>query len=454
MIRHGDSGDVRLESDPVAGRPSALARGLGVHVVCCGLFLAGALSPLRAAAGPPLYEVRVDAARPLVAQVVLSAADGAPLRSAAPIDVRQIGVASQVSDVRCDGRALGKGGGGWRLPGEGCRRLQWQVRFEQIGPLGVDASLQQNVHDPRHGIWLLSEPASLLRVPATEAGAEIAFVGMRDVFGGASVLDSHRRVVPGLANAPEYYFFGAAAAKRSFQAGGRSVVYLEMADADYERFADVHGRGLDYLARVTQAAPSEDPSIVVWLPIDESRRTVGGAAGTSSITVNIVTVDGRSQPVRLPLSLHAILHEQFHQLAPQPLPAWVNESLAEYYARKAMKHAEAGVGAVHLIERRYPALAAAPPRTLLQVQRDVEGGDGSGYLLLYTFGSNFWLEIDRAIEARSAGLRSLDDELPGILRAQFTDARLPPALIARLRTAAGSDAFDALLARYVGQASE
>jgi predicted metalloprotease with PDZ domain len=85
------------------------------------------------------------------------------------------------------------------------------------------------------------------------------------------------------------------------------------------------------------------------------------------------------------------------------------------------------------------------------VQRQIDDGDFSAYGLLYTEGSNFWLAVDQAILAASEGKRSLDDELPFLLTAEYLQGRLPPAIVERLRAAAGASAFDGLLVGRVGQ---
>jgi hypothetical protein len=406
-----------------------------------------------AAAAELVYEVTLDPAKPTTAQVRLAAPAGERFLATAPVQARgaQIGVAIQAERLSCDGRGVPLRKDGWHLPRTGCRELTWTIAFDTLGPLGVDASNQQNLYDPVRKFWLVSEPASLLRAPGTESGALIEFRGVGEVLGGMARGSAARRTVPGLDAAPEFYFAGGSLPTRRFVAGGRPVVYLKVAEADYAAIERVHRAGLDYLAQVVRATPTTEPSIVVWLPIEESQRATGGAAGSSSILANVATVEGRAQPLRLPFAQLLVLHEQFHQLAPQPLPHWLNESLAEYYARKALRRADPGVGALHLVERRYPPLTAPPRQTLLAVQRQIDDGDFSAYGLLYTEGSNFWLAVDQAILAASAGKRSLDDELPFLLTAEYPQGRLPPAVVERLRAAAGASAFDELLVEWVGQ---
>lgn len=398
--------------------------------VAAGALLAAAALGA-AAEGRLVYEVALDPAKPTVAQVRLAAPAGERFLPTGPVHARgaQIGVAVQAARLHCDGRAVPLRRDGWQLPRAGCRELTWTIAFDTLGPSGADASEQRNLYDPARKFWLVSEPASLVRAPGTEGGALIDFRGVGDVLGGMARGSATRRTVPGLDSAPEFYFAGGSLPTRRFVAGERPVVYLQVAEADYAAIERVHRAGLDYLAQVVRAAPVAEPSIVVWLPIDESQHRAGGAAGSSSILANVVSVDGRAQPVRLPLALHVVLHEQFHQLAPQPLPHWVNESLAEYYARKALRRAEPGVGALHVVERRYPPVSAPPQQTLLAVQRRIDAGDYRDYRLLYTEGSNFWLAVDRAIAAASGGARALDDELPLLLTAEYSQGQLSAAVV-------------------------
>ena len=65
------------------------------------------------------------------------------------------GVASQVSDVICDGRPIQKSNLGiWLIP-QGCRHLQWQISLKEKDNL---ANAQQSVK--LHNFMLLSEASS------------------------------------------------------------------------------------------------------------------------------------------------------------------------------------------------------------------------------------------------------------------------------------------------------
>jgi hypothetical protein len=148
--------------------------------------------------------------------------------------------------------------------------------------------------------------------------------------------------------------------------------------------------------------------------------------------------------------LVSLLHEQFRQFAPANLPLWVRESIAQYYAVKALRRTNLPPEAIAVVERRFIDPLRAPSLKLREAQRRALAGEPGAMETLHLEGATFWDRIDRAI-VRKSGFRTLDSALPHLLAADWRDDSLPPSLDERLRRYAGDNAVDDLLERYVGQ---
>lgn len=405
------------------------------------------------------YRITFNPAQPLVAQVEVSAAQAdnktARINSRSPLTTRgeAMGVRELISRVRCDGVALKRGERGWTLPKRGCARLTWTIAFAQLGENGADASAQENLFHPGSKSWLLSEPASLLRWPG--ASGRIVIRGARPVLGGMSVdskdppkNSSSTIYLPRTDELPEYLLIGAAPLQR-LEIPSQEFIYARLATASLETFTTLekaHALAVARYMRIGQLPPPAP--LVVWLPIDIKQGGLGAATGGHTVLANLAVQKGVATPENLPYTLAALLQAQFAQMTTaiaEKIPLWVGMSLSEYYVRKALSMSGLNATALERIESAYLALDTAPSALLPAMENRPDGGR-----LLMNEGATFWLALDRAIQTASQGTRSLDDELPEILRTEFGSARLPLDLMERLRKAAGAEVFDALQARYLG----
>lgn len=394
------------------------------------------------------YALTVDPREPLQARFELARDDGARFGANATASPRgaQLGSAVQVEDVRCDGVTLASPAPStWQLPSRGCRRLTWRSTLVALDARGVDASAQQSLFARGARFWVISEPASVLRVPEAAGGVSIRVRGVPRVQARAAGIAR----IPALSEAPGFLVLGTPSARRG-AASGREVIHVSALPLDLAPLEGLHARALEYFVRVTGAPATGAPVTIVWLPVDVAVGDAGGAAGYDAFLANVVTRDGVPQVDKMHFAAHVLLHEQFHQIArtPLPLPTWLNESLAEFYARRAAEEARLDAGARAVLEARYPPLYAAPRVRLLQIQREIDAGNGENYARLYTDGSNFWMAVHRAIVANGHAA-GIDDLMPLLLARPVPTAELPASWIGSLREAAGP-AFDELMARFVG----
>jgi len=149
------------------------------------------------------------------------------------------------------------------------------------------------------------------------------------------------------------------------------------------------------------------------------------------------------------LALAWMLREQLLQSMPERVPLWARESLAQYYAVKALRRSQLPAAAIAAAEKRLVDLSGSAPSRLREAGRRVQAGEQAARVELHLAGAAFWDRIDRAI-VRKSGFRTLDSLLPRLLSATWPDDRLPPAVLESLRRYAGETAVDELLALYVG----
>ena len=396
-----------------------------------------------------LYRVALDPAQPLLATVVveLPAARRAQDFS---VQVRglAVGVTPQVTDLRCDGAPLAPdSASAWRVQGWNCVRLTWTVTMREAPAGGVDLRARESFFEPGARFWLFSEASSLLR-PVGEArhDGQVEFVGRGPVHGSIPVDGTPRRIVPAADRPAEFYLIGRLPGA-TVREGGFETLHLDADGGDWRSLVSEHGRALQYLVRTAgarQLAPLR--STVVWLGGATDAGAPVGVAGNRTLLLAGARGDGRTPHAELALAW--MLCEQLVQSMPERMPPWARESLAQYYAVRALRRSERPAAAVAAAEKRL--VDAQPPRSRLRdVQRRLEAGDEAARDELRSTGAAFWERVDRAI-VRKSGFRTLDSVLPRLLAADWPDGRLPPGGLELLHRYAGDKPIDELLALYVG----
>jgi len=382
-----------------------------------------ALSLMSAAAWAD-YTVVVDMAHPdeLSVTLKLPKAEGAPHR----LDVRGAawGLQPQVHSAACGSVPLKQQKNGTWIADAACREVNWKVSPVVALDGAVDVSKHATLlfQNPR---WLLlADPSSLLRLTDDTAApaSSITIQSGRTAVLGATPLGKQAWRVPSAGNAPEFFVVGDLPA-RSRTIGAFEVRYV----ADDQRRIEAlgleagHERLLEYLGRVLPppaALPaSERTLLVVWIGIDERRGRARVAAGNRSLMANYVIGKPDAAKLHAAQTLMVLAQHQFRQLADlvraslPPLPPSVNESLAAYYALKAVRTVFSG-----------------PEVESIRSDR-----------------IEFWTAIDDAL-----GAGALDSLVPDLLRSSVEPGgRLPAAFVATLRARLGART-DALLAKYGG----
>jgi len=397
-----------------------------------------------------LYRVALDPAEPLAAKVVveLPAARRAEDFS---VQVRGLahGVMPQVTDLRCDGAPLAPdSASAWRVQGWNCVRLTWTVAMTVAPPGAVGLRDRGSFHDSERRFWLFSAASSLLRpVGNARHDGQIEFVGRGPVHGSLPVGTTPRRVVPAADQASEFYVIGRLPGA-TVREGGFDTLHLDAIGGEWRVLIAEHGRALRYLVDAAGArylAPLR--STVVWLGEAADADAPVVIAGYRTLLLSAARRDG--QPQHAELALAQILCEQLAQAMPERLPPWARESLAQYYAIKALRRSKLPPAALSAMEKRLVD-PQAPGTGLIELQRRLRAGDEAARAGLRASGAAFWERLDRAI-VRKSGFRTLDSALPRLLAAAWTGDSVPEPVLERLRRYAGDSAVDELLMLYVGQ---
>jgi hypothetical protein len=397
-----------------------------------------------------LYRVALDPAEPLVARVMVELPAA---RRAQDFSVQVRGLASgvtpQVANLRCDGAPLAPdSASAWRVQGWSCVRLTWTVAIKAAPEGGVDLRARQSFFDPNARFWLFSDASSLLRpVGDAQHDGQVEFVGRGPVHGAVQVGSTPRRVVPAADGTAEFYVIGRLPGA-SVREGGFETLHLDAIGGEWRNLVAEHGRALQYLIRTAgarQLAPLR--STVVWFGGLTDDGMPIGIAGHRTLLLSAAKRDGRIQHAEMAFAW--MLREQLLQSMPERVPLWVRESLAQYYAIKALRRSELPPAAIAAAEKRFVDSTHPPRGRLREAQRRVQAGDEAARAELRTTGAAFWERVDRAI-VRKSGFRTLDSVLPRLLAADWPDDRLPAAGLDLLHRYAGDGAVDELLALYVG----
>jgi hypothetical protein len=254
-------------------------------------------------------------------------------------------------------------------------------------------------------------------------------------------------VVPAADGTAEFYVIGRLPGA-SVREGGFETLHLDAIGGEWRNLVAEHGRALQYLIRTAgarQLAPLR--STVVWFGGLTDDGMPIGIAGHRTLLLSAAKRDGRIQHAEMAFAW--MLREQLLQSMPERVPLWVRESLAQYYAIKALRRSELPPAAIAAAEKRFVDSTHPPRGRLREAQRRVQAGDEAARAELRTTGAAFWERVDRAI-VRKSGFRTLDSVLPRLLAADWPDDRLPAAGLDLLHRYAGDGAVDELLALYVG----
>lgn len=315
-----------------------------------------------------------------------------------------------------------------------CQEVGWQVTLTPAPALGADASAQESLlFAPNR--WLLTEWGNLVRQQGSRQG---------DV----CLPDGSCQPLPDLNQPPLILPFGLATVPVTERDPRLLLSHDETANQlDMLALQQQLNEIIDYLAFQLDVTPPTYPWRLVWLGRDVATRSLGGAAGDQVFVANYPTRDGKPTPQAPLRLLRTSAHEAVHILSTAPQPTWVNESLAEYLAIKALRRFRLHqVTAVNELAERGKQLPHGESG-LYRAAREVMAGDRSYYPLFYVKGSAFWETLDRELQHNDATLARLLPQLGWL-----PDGRFDTASNELLAGTIGSETWRRLSRHYLGEA--
>lgn len=409
------------------------------------------LMPARVLAAPS-YIIDITSPATIRVEVSFDLSDTPPAKGTASHLVSRasrLGLHSQIRDVRCGGQPLRSDGIGWIVPGD-CRVASWTIVPEQPRNEGIVASDQQSFWLPS-GWGVISEPTSILRLAGWRGFSKVRLA----VQGRLSELSD----LPPDDTAPAFYVVGSAPI-RKLRGNGFSlnIIADDSQAADGVIDSEIHMAALRYFRRILPAAHRRNLPLMrlVLIGVAPQARTVGGAAGYDTLIINYLKPKDILQGYDRHTPQLIALHEQFHQIVATPLPLWANESLAQFYALKAMhRDPRLRPAATRLWRRCCRGHVSAGPGLIAVQDQVASKGDYSNYHLFYDKGAAFWEALDAGLRTASGGSHGLDRALPVILDRGFDARGMPtPAFLSALAPLKDADVIS-LIHRYLGsQASE
>lgn len=200
------------------------------------------------------------------------------------------------------------------------------------------------------GWVLLSESTSLLKVKDSLGDDALTSTNSKITLWGATALGQNRWRVPSWDMAPEFFIIGHVP-MLTHKTGPLTIRYVMDAQQKVEKLGllPLHTKALSFLLGILPppAKPSaqDHELLVIWVGIDEKLGQIGSAAGSRSFIANYIDSSEQTRPINTALSVMVLAHEQFHQLADMlrgdlpSQPMWIEESLAQFYALRALKAA-------------------------------------------------------------------------------------------------------------------
>lgn len=365
------------------------------------------------AVAKPSYFITIASPIPSKIEISVDVSDLPLTKSAVPHLIsrsEQLGLRSQIRDVRCGSQPLRRDAIGWIVPG-GCKVASWTIVPEQPQNRGILASEQQSFWLPS-GWGVVSEPTSILRLAGWHGFSKVR-LAMR---GRVSELAD----LPPADAAPAFFVVGDAPVRKL---GGGGFFLDIVADDSHAAGGVVDGKihmaALRYFRRILPPANRRNLPLMrlVLVGAPPKERSVGGAAGYDTLIVNYL--EGKDLPPEYDRHTPQLiaLHEQFHQIVATPLPLWANESLAHFYALKAMHRDRRLRSAARELWARCcsPGHIPAAPGLIAVQDQVTSKGDYSSYPLFYTKGAAFWGALDARLRAVRGESQGLDHVLPAIL---------------------------------------
>lgn len=167
---------------------------------------------------------------------------------------------------------------------------------------------------------------------------------------------------------------------------------------------------LEYLNNLFNYSNPAPIKVVMIAKNDGDFKDAGGAAADKAFLINYYVKNGQLVPHWEKRFIEVFLHEYIHIITPcNTYPRWACESLADYYAYKALSGGEINTKALNLWEK-YKNTDSNYQLGLYTInQRYKQTESWEFYKLFYLKGASYWNELDALLHKKN---QNLDDFIP------------------------------------------
>ncbi|WP_041769081.1 hypothetical protein [Pseudovibrio sp. FO-BEG1] len=321
-----------------------------------------------------------------------------------------------------------------------CRKLQWNVTFQNPREIPLAVANQLNLYSPQ-GWWSITEWDD---IPRFESYSTVEVCGK--VQGSDPTLKCAD--LPTAHEPPLILSWGDAAKTLRTNQTTLTLYKDDPAEALKADNLPALQKQLEYLQSVLGSRTALEQNIdLVWVAIDKKLGQIAGAAGKQAFLANFATSEGTASPEDI-AKLHWVsAHELFHLLANTPYPLWISESLAQYYGYKSLKvagiHSESPMDQWQVFKERFPHAATG----LYEAHQKVTGAnDPSYYPLFYVKGAAFWQAVDEELQQHGA---SLDQLMTTFEEPRPSTHKLPQSLLNSLKQSISEERLQELQQQFL-----
>ncbi len=381
------------------------------HQIC---FLFFCLLPSYVLSQSPLvYQVKVDNANPLVADVSVDTSQAGALRFLPP---RFFDNGEVEPILYCHNTGNKVKPISWQVPVQ-CVRVSWQISFIPVSPEGLEVSQQRNAFSLLEGWHLLTEWNTLPRIQDQDAIRVCLYAESNTCYDLPPTSAAPLFIVSGMQH---NMLIDVGDITLNLKSSGRQLVDQQLL------WVPVFLHQIDYLKSQFSVNNAELWQLV-WFKRERRSGSIGGAAGFHTFLANYPVENGVISRDAYTYLLKISAHEFMHQLFYVPNAIWVNESLAEYYAISSLQGTRYRVSSA---VNRWMYSATAFPLSyvgLYDAAKQVERNNNYAYYgLFYTKGAALWGAIDQQLQKKNTRLSQylslLENAKDQILPQAFVDA--------------------------------
>lgn len=319
-----------------------------------------------------------------------------------------------------------------------CDQISWELTFKTLTDTAGNITQQENLFFPKpQPWWLLYEWGNFPRF-TSKGQARVCLNDGRL---------NRCKPLPNSDQPPLIIASGSPVAE--YKLAHLEVSLYGEFEARQTQVLPVYDEIIAYLVSVFPNDGARKKWDLVWLPREKASGSIGGVAGHNIFIANYPVENGGWQEQSEEWLLRISAHEAIHIMSKLDIPAWAEESLAEYYAFKATK--KLGIATDNPLLSLQKSLPKLPQpqasKGLYRAQEQVsKHKDMSYYPLFYLKGAAFWYEIDKALQKKGQTLDRHIKQLEGLT---FQEGELPLKFEDSLKEAISTPVWEIIKKTYL-----